>query len=277
MEQTNNLYENLLKDTVFQENKIPPIKTGIKAIDQKFIGLVPGELIFLGAWNPIWNTQFLINLSLNLSKENRVNFYSFQDDKFMFANRISSVLTNKKFDQNNDYDTAQLKLLNKVSEELKLNVNCNNLNKFNDIYFDSIRDILDKELKFIVIDNFEYIFSKKAKSLNIVCEKLAKFAKRESVCIIISHLLPIKSFINTKKDIRPDISIFKLLKINPTLFDKIFFLHRDEYFGIEDVNHSSHHPCIDFIVGRNRNGDDWSHLRLAQDKNFNILNDVVLD
>ncbi len=274
---SNSLYESLLQETIFSDEKNLSLRTGIKSIDKTGFKIEAGELIFLGAWNPVWSTQFLVNISINIGNDHQISFYTFDSSEKKIANKFCSVIANRRFHEMNKFDNVQLERIERYGKSLNIKVIADGNTTLKDIKHDSYDDIRENNLKFLIIDQFEFINYKKPKTLNHICRKLLKFAKKQNICIIISEALPIKKFINTNKEKTPSIEVLKLLKINPGLFDKILFLHNDEYFGINNDFRSAHKPNIDFIIERDKNGYTPSNILLAQDKYFNILNDVLLD
>jgi replicative DNA helicase len=254
-----------LKNELKQSESKIIIPTGFNLIDDEIKGFTPGELVFVGAWNPIWNQQFLVQMSIQMSKENAVCFFSFKDNEELMAIKIASVLMNSSFyTDNNHFNTEEVKTLISKVENVRLIIDCNHLYTLRKLMHRIIELKHNTNLKIVIIDGAELLLHEKD------WPKLAKFARKENVCIICSYPLPIKEFINTKKECRPDISVFDYLKINPVVFDKVFFLHKNEFFGIIDEPRRMEYPYIEFIVGKNRNRGRGFDVLLKQDKNQNI-------
>ncbi len=273
MKSQNTLYDNLLKETILSNKKNFSLSTGIKTIDNSGFKMEPGKLIFLGSLNPFWNSQFLINTAINIGKNDALVYYSYYQSELGLAENFTKILLEKPyFDVIGNIDKN---LLIERSNSLKIKVNCNKLNTVNDIYFDVISDIHSRDVKLIIIEGFELIFSNKETKLNQMCKKLAKYAIAENVCIIVSTCLPYK-FVENKKDKRPQINVLEKIKLKRTLFDKIIFLHNPEYFGADRTEKIPFPNFVDFTE-ENRNGYCSAPIKIYQDKNYNILNDVEVN
>jgi replicative DNA helicase len=257
----NNWLKNELKQS---ESKII-IPTGFNLTDHEIKGFTPGELVFVGAWTSIWSQQLLIQMSIQMAKENAVCFFSFNNNEEQVAINIANVLLNNEFlGPTNHLNAEEVKTLTSKVENVRLSIDCNHLYTLPKLEHKIIQLKHYANLKIVIIDGVELLLKKKD------WVKLAKFARKENICIICSYPLPIKKFINTKKECRPDLTVFDYLKINPVVFDKVFFLHKNEYFGIIDEPRRMEYPFIEFIVAKNRNGKWGFDLLLKQDKNLNI-------
>ena len=271
-EKQKSLYQNLIKPNLLDKEKLEYIETGFKAIDSEIQGLIPRELILLSSCNYAWNNHFLINLAINVGKNHPVLYYSFKDSELILAEKFANTLLERPFFRPGQ--NWQDENLVEKSSELKIRTNCNKLNTCGDIYDDFVGDVYHNGVKLIIIEQFDLMFSNKKISLNAICKKLAKYAITEKVCIIISSQIPYK-IIKNKKDKKPKLNFVPKMKLKPTVFDKVFFLHKDAYFGImTDYDGNSTNYIMDFLIEKNRNGQ-CQHLRLKHSQYFHIENDGI--
>lgn len=259
---------NWLKEQLTKSTNRLIVPTGFKKLDHEIKGFHLGELVFLGAWNMIWSQQFLVQMSMQMAKDNSVCFMALDDNDERMAKRVSNIIMNNSFLKFNHKNTTEE--LNTISEEtqnMRLIFECNPSDTYSKLIDKLTKLIQIYNIQFFVLDRADLILTKKQ------WFKLSKFTREWNICIICSYPLPIKKYINTKKCCTPDLSVFKYLNPNPIAFDKILFLHKDEYFGIIDDSMNSKRPFIEFIVEKNRTGKYGFHLILQQDKNLNIIID----
>lgn len=256
------------------------IKTGFEDYDEEFGGLVKGEFVVIGARPGMGKTQFMVNLCTNIAAQNKpVAFISLELSRFLISNRfisnISKVSSQKllkgDFNEQEDFNIKKI-------AGLKLN----NLPVFvYDQYLSSVYTIMERcrklvqenKVEAIFIDYFQLISASNKKynreaELAFISRELKKLAKELNVAIIASSQLS-RNVENrpggTKRPMLADLRESGAIEQDA---DKVIFLYRPEYYGIEvDENNEPTRYAMEVIMAKNKSGS-LETIKLRCEKYF---------
>lgn len=220
--------------------KLNFIATGFPDFDQEYGGFAFGEYIILGSRPGMGNTQLLINLSLHISKQMPLVFFTNRMSEVYLSKRFLSTIQNlelKKVIQQ-DLDNDEKESLNSLElKEYKLHIN--NAQAYNMALFlsECLRLVQEEGVKVIVLDNIQHLSNtnyrkEKEFELNLISRKIKQFATEHQVCFIASSQLSraVESRHGTKVPQLFDLRESGALEEDA---DKVFFLYRPEYYGID--------------------------------------------
>ena len=79
-----------------QKNKL--LKFGVSFVDDSLLGILPDDLILVGAPSGVGKTQFCVNLALaNVSVGKRVHFFALEAGKYEIERRLKwQILVDRK-------------------------------------------------------------------------------------------------------------------------------------------------------------------------------------
>jgi replicative DNA helicase len=260
------------------------IKTGFADIDQLIGGFSLGELIVIGGRPSMGKTQLLINLSLNISVDNPVLYFTFDLSEFILTNRIMSSLSGIAIkDILHDYLTNEekdkLHALGALSDRYKIYINENLSNSIAAIRAHCEMQIKENGVKVIVIDHLQMMGSIKYKNsreleISYICKELKKIAKEFNVCVIISSQLSRaveyrgESKIPLLSDLRESGAIEQVA-------DKVLFIYRPDYYGIEfDEMGNSIAGLTELVVAKNTTGS-IGNIKLIRNAKFTNFEQYV--
>lgn len=273
--------ENLtqLKEETHQGNAI---KTGFAEFDKLFGGFGLGEFIVIGGRPSMGKTQLLVNLSLNISIETPILYFTFDLSEFLLTSRFissfSGIAVNKIL-QNELTDEHKNKLAsvgNKFSKhKILVNDSCNN--SFTALKAHCLKQIEENGVKVIVIDYLQMMSSNKYRNnreleISHISRELKNIAKDFNVCVIASSQLS-RAVESRGGDKRPQLSDLRESGAIEQDADKVIFIYRPEYYGLEcDENGNSTAGLTEIILSKNRNGS-LGTVKLLRDANFTNYRD----
>lgn len=255
------------------------IKTGFEDYDEEFGGLVKGEFVVIGARPGMGKTQFMVNLCTNIAAQNKpVAFISLELSRFLISNRfignISKVSSQKllkaEFNEQEDFNikAAGLKL--------------HNLPVFvYDQYLSSVFNIIERcrklvqenKVEAIFIDYFQLISANNKKynreaELAFISRELKKLAKELNVAIVASSQLSRNVENRPGGSKRPMLADLRESGAIEQDADKVIFLYRPEYYGIEvDENNEPTRYAMEVIMAKNKSGS-LETIKLRCEKYF---------
>jgi replicative DNA helicase len=267
-----------LKELVIKSlNHSSPIKTGFHEFDRRFDGFSSGELVLIGSRPAMGKTQFLINLALNLSRAATVLFYSLDLSKLKLTIRFLASLSQIKVDTivKGDLTEEQRNSLESVSttiESQRLLINDGPFSSLSELLVNCSNQIKKHEAKVLIIDfpnttGFQENKKKVKSSVNSIIQELNHMARSLNICIVLTTPLgrSVEKRVGLKRPILSD--LFEI-GINEQYLDKVIFMYRPDYYGIEaDEEAKSTALQIELIFAKNRNGYTGS-ITLQRDKYF---------
>jgi replicative DNA helicase len=264
------------------------IKSGFDDFDRLFGGFRLGELVIVGGRPAMGKTQFLVNLSLNISVTHPVLYVTLDMSDFLLTNRfIASVskipadliLQNKLneeqknmlFSIGNEFTKRQLLILDRGNTIASLKAHCQ-------------KQIQENGIRVFIVDYLQLMRSNQHRSnreneMSYISRELKNMAKEHNVCVIassqLSRVLEYRTGLINKHQQLYDLRESGEIEQDA---DKVLFIHRPEYYGFtKDCDGNSLRNLVEIIVAKNRSGR-LGDFCLLRDKNFtNFQNYEVKD
>ena len=255
------------------------IKTGFDDFDSRFGGFRLGEYIVVGGRPAMGKTQFLVNLSLNISTTVPVLYVTLDLSESLLTSRFISSVSEIPIGNILQHDLSEVQkfILSGVDKEfskhqLFIYADCNN--SIAALKRHCQKQIRENGIRVIVVDYLQLINSyqhRKYRELEVsyISRELKNMAKEYNVCVIassqLSRAVEYRGSIEGK---RPQLSDLRESGAIEQDADKVLFIHRPEYYKIlEDYQGNSLVNLAEIIVAKNRNGC-LGDFYLSRDNNF---------
>ena len=255
------------------------VKTGFEDYDDEFGGLLKGEVVVVGARPGMGKTQFIVDMCIKVASEGRsCGFISLELSPYLLANRFIgniSKLSSQSLIKGN-FNALETLDLNEASSKL------NKLPIFvHDQYIISIFSILDRCRQLVAEKNVEVIFidylqlignnskryNRETELANITRE-LKKLTKELNISLVITSQLSRQVENRPGGCKRPQLSDLRESGAIEQDADRVLFLYRPEYYGLEvDENNEPTKGVMEIIIAKNNTGNCGS-FKLMADKNF---------
>ena len=255
------------------------VKTGFEDYDDEFGGLLKGEVVVVGARPGMGKTQFIVDMCIKVASEGRsCGFISLELSPYLLANRFIgniSKLSSQSLIKGNFNELETLDL-NEASSKL------NKLPIFvHDQYIISIFSILDRCRQLVAEKNVEVIFidylqlignnskryNRETELANITRE-LKKLTKELNISLVITSQLSRQVENRPGGCKRPQLSDLRESGAIEQDADRVLFLYRPEYYGLEvDENNEPTKDVMEIIIAKNNTGNCGS-FKLMAEKNF---------
>ncbi|MBP5422828.1 MAG: DnaB-like helicase C-terminal domain-containing protein [Paludibacteraceae bacterium] len=213
------------------------LKTGFKQLDA-FGGFAPGELCVIGARPAMGKTTFLLNLiSYMLGQNIPVGLFSADDN--LNVNYLSRILsTIKKTNRPHNYEQSINFIRETALEEIPLYLNLKQRMNIAYLRENAIKLKEEKGIKCLFIETIQSFFENEENGISKegtenVCREIRILAQELIIPIIIT------SGLNRGPENRPGVD-GKIPQIRDLRYsdsiecyaDKVFFLHRPEYYNM---------------------------------------------
>lgn len=243
------------------------VKTGLTSFDRAINGFEKGEFIVIGARPGMGKTKFMVQLTTNMARQNKgIAFLSLEMSAEMITKQILCNLGKlqtdvfKRPDQYNPEIELSLSDAIKQLKELPIYLYENpgaNLNKLLVL----IRNVvLENNVRVVFVDYLQLIslgsrrFNRESE-IAIVCRELKKLAMELGITMIVSSQLSRQVENRPGGSKRPQLSDLRESGSIEQDADKVIFIYRAEYYGIEvDENNCSTRNIMELILSKNRNG-----------------------
>ena len=255
------------------------VKTGFEDYDDEFGGLLKGEVVVVGARPGMGKTQFIVDMCIKVASEGRsCGFISLELSPYLLANRFIgniSKLSSQSLIKGN-FNALETLDLNEASIKL------NKLPIFvHDQYIISIFSILDRCRQLVAEKNVEVIFidylqlignnskryNRETELANITRE-LKKLTKELNISLVITSQLSRQVENRPGGCKRPQLSDLRESGAIEQDADRVLFLYRPEYYGLEvDENNEPTKGVMEIIIAKNNTGNCGS-FKLMAEKNF---------
>lgn len=265
------------------------IKSGFSDFDTQFGGFRLGEFIVVGGRPAMGKTQFLVNLSLNISTRVPVLYVTLNLSESLLTSRFISAVSEIPVGNilQNDLDAKQKNRLFAIANEFTKHQLF-----IHDCCDSSIaalkalcqKQIQENRVQVIIVDYLQLICSYKHRyrelELSYICRELKNIAKENSVCVIASSQLSRSvEYRSGSEGKRPLLSDLRESGAIEQDADKVLFIYRPEYYAyFEDAHGNSLINTVEIIVAKNRNGS-LGEFRLFRDDNFtnfrNMKNEIT--
>jgi replicative DNA helicase len=272
---------NLVSESITQlkegGNQSNLIKTGFRDFDQELGGLGLGELIVIGGRPSMGKTQLLVNLSLTISLETPVLYFTFDLSEFLLTNRFISTLTGipvadifkneLTHEQRAQLDSIENEFMNR---KLFVNDSCNS--SLSALRTHCKEQVENQGIQVIVVDYLQMMSSSKYRNsreleISHITRELKNIAKDFNVCVIATSQL--SRSVEYRGGLKhPQLSDLRESGAIEQDADKVIFIYRPEYYGIEsDADDNSTAGLAEIILAKNRNGK-LATIKLKRDQSF---------
>jgi replicative DNA helicase len=273
--------ENLtqLKD---EKHQGKTIKTCFTEFDKLFGGFSLGEFIVIGGRPSMGKTQLLVNLSLNISGETPILYFTFDLSKYLLTSRFISsfsgiAVNNILQHELTDLEKNKLASIGSKFNQHKIFINDSCGNSFTALKAQCQKQIQDNGVKVIIVDYLQMMSSNKFRNnreleISHISRELKNLAKDFNVCVIASSQLSraVESRLYSK---HPQLSDLRESGAIEQDADKVIFIYRPEYYGIEnEEDGNSTAGLTELVLAKNRNGR-LGTVRLLRDRNFTNFRD----
>jgi len=242
------------------------ILTGFEDYDTTFGGLIKGELTVIGGRPGMGKTQFIVNLCNNIaSKEIPVAYISLELSNFLVANRfignISKISSQQLLKGDfKDQEVFDIKAAVQKLDRLPVYIH----DQYNSSIFSIIERcrqlVSENKVQAIFIDYIQMVSANFKKynretELAFITRELKKLAKELNIAIVASSQLSRNVENRPGGSKRPQLSDLRESGAIEQDADKVIFLYRPEYYGLEvDENNEPTRYMMEVIVAKNKSG-----------------------
>ena len=236
------------------------IKTGFADLDKVNGGFQMGEMIVIASTGAIGKTQFMVNLALNISQQNKVGFISLDDSAQALTTRmlacLSEIPLSKLFKSNLSGDEILLLKKHKVELEKREII-------FNDNAIHSVSYLIEQCRKMVVENGVKIIFFETLQSteennfkntiendLQLLCGELKKIAIELEICVVIASQIAFQ--LDDNKIFRP--SIFQLKNETQQYADKVILLYRPKFYDLDNTINKRLKNSFELLLRKNKMG-----------------------
>jgi replicative DNA helicase len=278
---TNLVAENIQQlDSEIYQKMI--IKSGFDDFDRAFGGFRLGEFIVVGGRPSMGKTQFMINLSLNISITVPVLYVTLDESEFLLTNRfIATVSEIPAFKiLRHRLNEGQKEKLSTIGDEftkhqLFIHDSCNS--SIAALKANCLKQIRENGVQVIFIDYLQRITSYRYKvnsrelEINYICRELQNIAKEYNVCVVVSSQLSrgVETRAGARRPVLSDLRDSGAIEQDA---DMVLFIYRPEYYGIEEDEHGDTAGKINIIVAKNRNGHLGEFILMKDENCTNFRN-----
>ena len=272
------LLSETIKDVVTPttpSNLFSCVPTGFADLDRIIGGLPLGELIILGARPAMGKSAFMTSIMINSiqGKNSPIAFFSLENSvQYMLLRMLSNIadcsyhfLVSKKLE---NYQLQEVSLKATILETANLTIedNCFSLD---DILTQTDFLVREKGIQLIIIDYLQLIRTRSRREnremeIATICRELKRMARKYNIAVFVNSQLS-RAVETRGGDKRPVLSDLRESGAIEQDADKVFFLHRPEYYNItEDGEGNSTLGIADIIIAKNRSGPlDTVRLRFT--------------
>jgi replicative DNA helicase len=269
----------ILKD---ETNHGKVLRTGYTDFDKDFGGFGLGELIVIGGRPSMGKTQLLVNLALHFSVTSPVLYFTFDLSEFLLSSRFLSSFTGiavNKILQNTltNVEKDKLALIGTKFHHHKIFVNDSCNSSITALRAHCKKQIQENGVKVIIVDYLQMMSSNKYRhhrelEISYISRELKNIAKDFDVCVIAASQL--SRALETRGGSKyPQLSDLRESGAIEQDADKVIFIYRPEYYGIDgDEDGNSTAGVTNIILSKNRNGS-LGTVKLLRDANFTNFRD----
>ena len=272
------LLSETIKDVVTPttpSNLFSCVPTGFADLDRIIGGLPLGELIILGARPAMGKSAFMTSIMINSiqGKNSPIAFFSLENSaQYMLLRMLSNIadcsyhhLVSKKLEE---FQLQEISRKSAILETANLTIEdtCFSLD---DIISQTDFLVREKGIQLIIIDYLQLIRTRSRREnremeIATICRELKRMARKYNIAVFVNSQLS-RAVETRGGDKRPVLSDLRESGAIEQDADKVFFLHRPEYYNItEDGEGNSTLGIADIIIAKNRSGPlDTVRLRFT--------------
>jgi replicative DNA helicase len=243
------------------------VKTGFTAFDRISSGFQKGEFVVIGGRPGMGKTVFMVQMAANIARQNKgVAFLSLEMSAEMMTKKFLCNLGQLKpdvFNRLTDYTKEiELNLSDAIKQLKELPIFLyENPSTYLNKLLPLIRKVVEEnEVRVVFIDYIQLVsvgnrrFNREAE-ISIVCREIKKLAVELNITIIAGSQLSRQVENRPGGSKRPQLSDLRESGSIEQDADKVIFLYRPEYYGIEvDECNQPTKNRMELILSKNRNG-----------------------
>jgi len=260
----------------------PVIKTGFNDFDSKFGGFRSGEFVVVGGRPAMGKTQFLINLSLNISTVAPVLYATLDLSEFLLTSRFISTVSGIPVHTilHHDVNAEQKSRLYTTSDAFakrQLFIHACGNTSITALKATCQKQIKEKDIQVVIVDYLQLLSSYNLRKnreyeVSYISRELKNMAKDHHVCVIASSQL--SRALESRYEKRPVLSDLRESGAIEQDADKALFIHRPDYYDMTEDAKGNELAClVEVIVAKNRNGP-LGTVSLNRDKDFTTFCDL---
>lgn len=260
-------FNSILKEYLLKMESKPfnnAIRTGFMDFDDLFGGFHFGELVVIGARPNMSQTEVMINLSLNISMQRNVLFFSLERNMNQISHIYTSLLSNFRLQslvekayillQKDFISERELDLIMPDSQEFKLFFNDRCENSITELLKCIELEIKTRSIEVVFIDSLELINRASKGEKSSIAFELKRFAQLHDICIITFCSLNKSVELRTGAN-RPMLIDLKSKLSIEDYADKIILLYKACSYGFTvNMYGESTEGIIEFIMAKNSMG-----------------------
>ncbi len=224
------------------------LRTGFKSLDQLFSGYLHGEMTVVAGRPGMGVTSFLLESTVNMAQQHgyRGAYISVDHAEQIIQAKLMSILTNVPVNYLLDikYHKESLKqlLLTDDQVSLPLYIHCQSNRLLEDLLNEIMMLHKQQALEFVMIDSIQNVilsdrkqFRSQFDHFNEMLCQLTTFCRENNIALICGSRLSRKVEYRggDKRPTMADISMSSMIEEKA---EKILFLYRPDYYGIEHDN-----------------------------------------
>jgi replicative DNA helicase len=243
------------------------VKTGFTAFDRISSGFQKGEFVVIGGRPGMGKTVFMVQMAANIARQNKgVSFLSLEMSAEMIVKKFLcnlGELNPDVFNRLTDYTKEiELNLSDAIKQLKELPIFLyENPSTYLNKLLPLIRKVVEEnKVRVVFIDYIQLIsvgsrrFNREAE-ISIVCREIKKLAVELDITIIAGSQLSRQVENRPGGSKRPQLSDLRESGAIEQDADKVIFIYRPEYYGIEvDECNQPTKNRMELILGKNRNG-----------------------
>jgi replicative DNA helicase len=244
------------------------IPTGFKEIDTKKGGLKKGEFVVIGGRPGMGKTALMLQLTLNIAKQHKaVSFFSLDTNNELITQKFLSNLADLNFSVFNDKSLLDSESETKLKEALNtlttlpVFLYTDKTIYLNDIIKQIKHDVIEHKVEAVLIDMLQLINHSRFginrdTEVTFICNELKKLANDLNISIVVSSHVSRKAETNRRYNYRARICDLKESSSLEQLADKIIFLYRPTYYGLEiDETGNSTLNVMELTYAKDKTGE----------------------
>ena len=243
------------------------VQTGLRTFDRVVHGFEKGEFIVIGGRPGMGKTQLTVQWATNMAKQNKgVAFISLEMSAEQMTKKFLCNLGQLNpgvFNNPDNYDKdIELSLSDAIKQlkELPIYLYDNPSSNLNKLLSLIKKVVVENKVSVVFLDYLQLVsvgsrrFNREAE-ISIICRDLKKLALELGITIIVGSQLSRQVENRPGGSKRPQLSDLRESGAIEQDADKVIFIYRPEYYGIEvDENNQPTRYVMELIIAKNRTG-----------------------
>lgn len=282
------LAELALREVEYVNNKhlapLRNISSGFKGLDRELGYFHPGEFVVFGGRPGMGKTQFMVQLCANFLKQGYgVGYFTLDLGKETIFKRLVCNISEISMSEIESLESNMLKqALNRNIDSIKnwpLYIDDSTSFRVHDIVTISRKLVTDYGVKIIMVDYLQLLNNgygyryNREQELAGISRELKKLARELNILVICSSQLSRQVENRPGGSKRPQLSDLRESGAIEQDADKVLFIYRPEYYGLEvDEYNMSTRNKVEILIAKNRTGS-LGQAVLFRNRGFSAFKD----